>query len=140
MLKTILSLLFFVSLTSSSYASDKNLDFIMSFNQIESNCDKVQLTTSSSSEGLVVKVLLLDLVELGNPEFKAAILLSKFKLKNSNKLVAKRYSHYNGKKVREVYTLEKDDQGKLKSISLKRYKRSLVRFSYSLGGIICRQL
>ena len=114
------------------------MDFLLSFNGAESTCDKIELIKANTDEGKIVKLVLHDLAELGNEEFKAGVLLKKFKFKNSRLAEAKRFSRYDGKKVREVYRFEKDKEGNFKSVSLKRYKRSLIHFTYPLGGIVCR--
>lgn len=125
-------------LSSTASASGKLESFILSFDKMSSSCDKILIEKTYGSNGAVIKFTLHDLAELGNEEFQAGVPFDKFEFKNSSTVIAKRFSHFDGKKVREVYRLEKDQQGNPKSISLKRYKRSFVRFTYPLGGIVCR--
>ena len=125
-------------LTSAASGSEKLESFILSFNKMSSTCDNIQIEKAYGDDGAVIKFTLHDLAELGNEEFKAGVELDRFEFKSSTKVIAKRFSTFDGKKVKEVYQLEKDKNGNLKSVSLKRFKRSFVRFTYPLGGIICR--
>lgn len=140
MQKTLISLAISLLLSSPAIASEKLEKFILSFNNMSSSCDKIALEKAYDNDGAVIKLVLHDLAELGNEEFKAGVSLEKFEFTDKNTAIAKRFSHYNGKKVKEVYRFEKDDQGNFKSVSLKRFKRSFVRFTYPLGGIVCRYM
>lgn len=105
---------------------------------MSSNCDKVIIEKTYSNDGPIIKMALLDLAELGNKEFVAGIPVKKFEFETPRVATAKRFAKFNGKKVKEVFTFTKDVDGTLKSVSLKRFKKSFVRYTYPLGGIICR--
>ena len=126
-------------LVSLSVSANSDLEnFILSFNDMNSSCDKMVFEKAYSDGGAVIKMTLHDLEELGNPEFSAGVSLKDFEFENKFTAVAKRFSRYDGKKVKEVFTFQKDNTGKFKSVSLKRFKRSFFTFSYPLGGINCR--
>lgn len=126
-------------LGSLSVSANSDLEnFILSFNDMNSSCDKMVFEKAYSDGGVVIKMTLHDLAELGNTEFTAGVSLDDFEFENRFTAVAKRFSRYDGKKVKEVYTFQKDNAGNLKTVSLKRFKRSFFTFSYPLGGINCR--
>ncbi len=103
-----------------------------------STCDKIQLSQSYDEDERIIKINLHDLAELGNEEFSSGVALKKFKFEDPKTLIAKRFSSYNGTRVKEVYTFQKDENNRPSLVQLRRFKRSLVRYTYPLGGIVCR--
>ena len=103
-----------------------------------STCDKIEISKTSDGDEAVVKIVLHDLAELGNEEFISGVALKKFDFDDSRTLVAKRFSKYNGVRVKEIYTFKKDENNRPSLVQLRRFKRSLVRYTYPLGGIVCR--
>lgn len=114
--------------------------FLLSFNGMSSNCDKVSMEQTFDNDGPVLMLTLHDLAELGNTPYKAGIPFEKLKIKSQLVVEGKRFAKFKGKKVKEVFRFEKDADGNLKQVSMKRYKRKLVSYSYPLGGIVCRYL
>ena len=115
------------------------MDFLLSFNGQVSSCDQILIEKAYSDDEKIVKLTLQDLRELGNDEVVSGIKLKEFEFIDSNTARAERFGRYQGSRVKEVYLFQKDVNNNLKSVSLIRYKRKLLRYAYSIGGIICRK-
>lgn len=130
-------LIILLGLSIEAFSSTRT-NFLNSFDGMPSTCDKIEIKKSYDGDEAIVKIVLHDLAELGNEEFTSGVPLKKFEFEDSRTLVAKRFSRYDGVRVKEVYTFKKDENNKTSLVQLKRFKRSLVRYTYPLGGIVCR--
>ena len=116
------------------------VEFLKSFNEFESTCDKIEVEKVFGNGIPIFKITMQDLAELGNLEYQAGVPSKKFKYNGITVAEASRFTKFNGKRVKEVFKFEKNADGTFKQLSLKRYKRSVIRYSYPLGGTICRPI
>ncbi|MFT6070003.1 MAG: hypothetical protein ACJAT2_002484 [Bacteriovoracaceae bacterium] len=138
MIRGALILLFFLFSITAKADSDL-LKFLLSFNGQRSSCDQILVEKTYSDDEKVLKITLQDLAELGDEEVVSGVELKRFEFTDRYTAKAERFGRYQGKRVKEVFTFVKDDQGRFVSVSLVRYKRKLYRYGYSIGGIICRK-
>ena len=125
--------------SNKAQAQSDMMSFLLSFNNQASSCDAIRLEKAYSDDEKIVKITLHDLRELGDKEVVSGVELKKFKFINRNTARAERFGRFQGKRVKEVFTFIKDDDDQFKKVSLVRYKRKLLRYGYSIGGIICRK-
>ncbi len=131
--------IFLISLSTAANADSDLLKFLLSFDGQRSSCDQILVEKTYSDDEKVVRITLQDLAELGDEAVVSGIELKKFEFTDRYTAKAERFGRYQGKRVKEVFTFVRDDTGAFVSVSLVRYKRKLLRYGYSLGGIICRK-
>lgn len=125
--------------SNKALAQGDMMNFLLSFDNQVSSCDRIKVEKAYSDDEKIVKVTLHDLSELGDEEVVSGIELKRFEFTNRNTARAERFGRYQGKRVKEVFIFEKGDDDQFKAVSLVRYKRKLLRYGYSIGGIICRK-
>lgn len=137
--RTAVLIILFTASSTNLWARTPMMDFLLSFNGQSSSCDKLLVEKTYSDDEKIVRLTLHDLGELGDKEVISGIELKKFKYIEQNTAQAERFSKFQGKRVKEVFTFTKGEDGTFKTVSLIRYKRKLLRYGYSLGGIVCRK-
>jgi hypothetical protein len=139
MRRAIVLLIIVFTFSNKAQSQSDMMNFLLSFDNQISSCDSIKLERTYSDDEKIVKITLHDLRELGDKEVVSGVELKKFEFINRNTARAERFGRFQGKRVKEVFTFIKDDNDQFKTVSLVRYKRKLLRYGYSIGGIICRK-